>query len=234
MSSLLARIPQVLLREFQRRWARFGPSRSPRPLKPSQAALIAEVFEWVQQYLGRPHPKLGREGPICPFAQPAIEADQLTVTISEDDGSSRTRLRSVLFEASASLAARLRERAPSMYASLVVVFPRLVADRFHLLDELHDEIKTKLMSSDIMVSSFHPRSERPALWNPDFQVLRAPFAGFAFRRMDVRDIVFLGHNRQAFSHYRARFEERFARGEISDEHGYATAFAQAVRRFEER
>jgi hypothetical protein len=118
-----------------------------------------------------------------------------------------------------------------MYASMVVAFPRLRPDCFHLLDELHDELKNGLMTSDIMVSPFHPKSERPAIWNPEFRVLRAPFAGFAFRRMDVRDIVFVGHNRQAFAHYRARFEPRFARDEISDEHGYATAFAQALSRF---
>ena len=105
------------------------------------------------------------------------------------------------------------------------------ARKLHLLDDLHDELKTSLMSSDIMVSAFHPQSERPALWNPAFHVLRAPFAGFAFRRMDVRDIVFVGHNPKAFAHYRARFGPRFARGEISDDHGYVTAFTQAVARF---
>lgn len=234
MPPLARRIANALLRELQRRWAGFGLSRCPRPLKPSQAALTAEVFAWIRQYLGQPHPELGRDGPVCPFAQPAIEADQLSVIISEDDGASRTRLRGALFQLAASFSARLRERAPSMYASLVVVFPRLGADRFHFLDELHDELKTSLMSSDIMVTSFHPQSERPAIWNPEFHVLRAPFAGFAFRRMDVRDIVFVGHNRKAFAHYRSRFGPRFSKGEISDEHGYATAFAQAVARFEDR
>ena len=72
-----------------------------------------------------------------------------------------------------------------------------VDDTQDSLDELHDELKTSLMSSDVMVTSFHPQSEKPALWNPEFHVLRAPFAGFAFRRMDVRDIVFCGHNRKA-------------------------------------
>jgi heptaprenyl diphosphate synthase len=231
MPALTRRIGNAALRELQRLWARFGPAEGPRPLKPSQAALIATVFDWVRQYLSRPHPQLGREGAVCPFAQTALEADQLSVSISEDDGRSRRRLRATLLQSAAVFAARLRERSPSMYASMVVAFPRLRPDCFHLLDELHDELKNGLMTSDIMVSPFHPKSERPAIWNPEFRVLRAPFAGFAFRRMDVRDIVFVGHNRQAFAHYRARFEPRFARDEISDEHGYATAFAQALSRF---
>ena len=231
MPALPHRIANALLRELQRLWARFGPSRSPQPLKPSQAALVAEAFDWVQQYLGCPHPELGRDGPVCPFAQPAIEADQLAVTLSEDDGESRVRLRGVLLRLAATFSARLREETQSMYASLVVVFPRLGAERFDLLDDLQGELKTSLMCSGIMVTSLHPRSEKPALRNPEFHVLRAPFAGFAFRRMDVRDIVFLEHNRKVFAHYRARFGPLFARGDISDEHGYATAFARAVARF---
>lgn len=225
------RIRNAVRRELQRLWARFGPSQQPPPLKPSQAALITEVFDWVRTYLARPHPQLGRDGAVCPFAQPSLDADQLGVTISEDDGANRARLRAVLLQVAAAFEATLRERTPSMYASTVVVFPRLAAEHFHLLDELHDELKTSLMSSDVMVSSFHPRSEKPGIWNPQFHVLRAPFAGCAFRRMDVRDIIFVGHNRKAFAHYRARFGPLFARGEISDEHGYVTAFTQAVARF---
>jgi hypothetical protein len=228
---LLTRISNALVRELQRLWAGFAWVRKPQALTPSEAARIAEVFAWVRQYLGRPHPQLGRAGAVCPFAQPALDTDQLRVTISDDDGASRTRLRALLLEHAAAFAARLRDGSPSMYASLVVVFPRIPEDRFHLLDQLHDELKTSLMTSDIMVSPFHPKSERPALWNPAFHVLRAPFAGFAFRKMDVRDIVFVASNRNAFAHYRTRFGRLFAQGEVSDEHGYATAYAQAISRF---
>lgn len=222
-----------MVRELQRLAAAFAWARKPKALTPSQAARISEVFAWVRQYLGRPHPELGRDGAVCPFAQPALDSDQLHVTTSDDDGSSRTRLRAVLLEQGAAFASRLRDGSPSMYASLVVVFPRMPEAGFGLLDQLHDEIKTSLMTSDIMVSSFHPKSERPALWNPAFHVLRAPFAGFAFRRMDVRDIVFVANNRNAFAHYRKCFGQRFARGEVSDEHGYGTVYAQALARFGE-
>src|SRR6202022_85798 len=151
MRSSDLRIANALLRELQRLWARVVPSRGPRALKPSQAALIATVFDWVRQYLSRPHPNLGREGAVCPFAQTALEADQLSVSISDEAGKSRRRPRATLLQLAAVFAARLRERSPSMYASMVVAFPRLGPDSFHLLDELHDELKTSLLTSDIMV-----------------------------------------------------------------------------------
>lgn len=233
MALTVRRMANALVREFQRLWANLAPAQRPPPPEPQDAALFAEVFTWVSQYLARPHEQLGRKGAVCPFAKPALEANQIQVAKSGADGTSRLALRSVLLRHAAGFAARLQGEAANMYASLVVVFPRMPADRFHRLDELHDELKTRLMTSDIMVSSFHPRSEKPALWNPAFRVLRAPFAGFAFRKMDVRDIVFVEHNQRAFAHYRLRFRDLYARGAVSDEHGYATAYAQAVRRFAE-
>jgi len=231
MPTFARRIANALVRRYQQRWARFSHGFKPKALRPSEAALIGEVFTWVRQYLARPHAQLGRDGAVCPFAQPALDADEMHVATSDDDGGSRSHLRALLLEHAAAFAARIRPGSASMYASHVVAFPRMGEDRFHLLDELHDELKTGLMSSDIMVTSFHPKSEKPAIWNPSFHVLRSPFAGFAFRRMDVRDIIFVANNRKAFAHYRTRFGPLYARGEISDEHGYVTAFRQAVAHF---
>ena len=61
----------------------------------------------------------------------------------------------------------------------------------------------------------------------------APFACFVIRHMDVRDIVFLGHNRAAFRRYRARFAPLFAAGEVSNEFGYVDMYDAAVGRFPE-
>src|SRR5262249_26244910 len=90
--------------------------------------------------------------------------------------------------------------------------------------------KTDAMSGGVMVASFHPRSTHPAQHNPDFHVQRAPFAAFAFRKMVVHDILFLGTNRRAFAFYHASFSHLHAQGLVSDDYGYAGAFAEAVKR----
>ncbi|MER7309833.1 DUF6875 domain-containing protein [Streptomyces griseoluteus] len=38
------------------------------------AADHARVEEWLRGYVGAPHPDLGRNGPVCPFVPPALNA----------------------------------------------------------------------------------------------------------------------------------------------------------------
>jgi len=149
------------------------------------------------------------------------------------DGSSPWRLRRALLRHADAYAMRARACSDPGLTALVVVLPKVKKEHYGMLDELHSEMKTMLITSDVMVSALHPESTRPAVWNARFHVLRAPFAAFAFRTMDVRDIVFVAQNRKAFAHYAARFGHLYAEGRISDEFGYATAFAEARERFGE-
>jgi hypothetical protein len=198
----------------------------------SRVGEIDAVHAWVRDYLGRPHPELGRKGPICPFAANALQDDGLWVAFDERiDGKSTWRLRRAIMRYADAYASRARASERPELTALLVIFPRLTREGYVALDDLHAELKTMLMTGDVMVSALHPESTRPAVWNSRFHVLRAPFAGVAFRTMDVRDIVFVAQNRIAFAHYAARFGRLYAEGRVSDEFGYATAFALAQERF---
>ena len=198
----------------------------------SHSEELAAVRGWIRDYLGRPHPELGRKGPVCPFAVPALEDDGLWVAFDDAlDGASSWRLRYALLRHAHAYSKRARTRRRPDLTALLVVLPRVARERYGRLDDVHAEMKTLLMTKDVMVSALHPDSTRPALWNERFQVLRAPFAAFAFRTMDVRDIVFVAHNPGAFRHYARRFGHLYASGSVSDEFGHATAFAEAQRRF---
>lgn len=194
-------------------------------------AQASAAMDWLREVIAQPHPALGRPGPICPFVQAAINGRSLWLGIDDADGASVLRLRwSVLRHLVRFRRKVAAEHRPALASSLMI-FPRFERRFTHRLDELHSEIKTDAMDSGVMVSAFHPDSTRPALHNPDFHVLRAPVVAFAFRTMDVRDIVFLASNRRAFDRYRAQFLAQHASGQVSDEHGYATAFAEAEKRF---
>ena len=198
----------------------------------SRAKEIDGVHGWIRDYLGRPHPDLGRKGPVCPFAAAALQDDALWVTFDDGiDGSSAWRLRLALLRYAHAYASRARQASHPELTALMVILRRVPRERYARLDDLHSEMKTMLMTSDVMVSALHPESTRPAVWNPKFHVLRAPFPAFAFRTMDVRDIVFVAQNPKAFRHYASRFGHLYAQGKVSDEFGYATAFAEARARF---
>jgi heptaprenyl diphosphate synthase len=204
------------------------------PRTPEEQVQADAVIRWAREYLSRPHPKLGRPGPICPFVRNTIELGRFVLSSYDDaDGTHIRRLRRVVLdEARGFLASYPREASNSTFASLVLVFPQLPDAKLDLLDRVHDELKTHLITRhDLMFSPFHKRSAKPSISNPDFAVFRAPFPILALRYMDVRDIVFIDQSPQAFRHYRARFGSLYERGEVSDEFGYVRRYTQACARF---
>jgi heptaprenyl diphosphate synthase len=232
IGSAATRLGRALGRRLLRLSVRLTRGSAPEFLTQSRAGEIDAVHTWIREYLGRPHPDLGRRGPVCPFAAGALQDDGLWVTFDDRiDGKSAWRLRRALLRYADAYASRARAARHPELTALMVILPRVPKERYARLDDLHSEMKTMLMTGDVMVSALHPESSRPAVWNPNFHVLRAPFPAFAFRTMDVRDIVFVAQNRKAFAHYAARFGHLYAEGRVSDEFGYATAFAQARERF---
>ena len=230
MRAWAERAGRALGRKLLRASVRFTPR--PAFVSDGRTGDLAAVHGWIREYLGRPHPDLGRKGPVCPFAVPALQDDGLWVAFDDRiDGSSAWRLRHAILRYADAYAARARTTPRPDLTALLVVLPRVPPERYGRLDELHSEMKTLLMTSDVMVSALHPDSTRPALWNAGFHVLRSPFPAFAFRTMDVRDIVFVAQNEGAFAHYAERFGRLYEEGRVSDEFGYATAFAQARKRF---
>jgi hypothetical protein len=215
---------------------RYRADRLPDALSPEHVALANEVLHWAKEYIAAPHPELGRKGPICPFVQKTMQVNRLYVSIHDEiDGAARRDVDDVVL----AHADRLKERFPydapdGAFTSVVIVFPGIPEERGHVLDDVHDELKTHLMRRDLMAAAFHPRSTKPGQYNPAFRVFRAPFACMVLRHMDVRDILFLGNNRAAFEHYRAVFGPRFAQGQVSNEFGYVDLFNEASRRFPEK
>ncbi len=230
--SAAARAVRALGRRLLRAWVRLTRGSPPEFVTLSRAGEIDAVHDWIREYLGRPHPDLGRKGPVCPFATSALQDDALWVAFDERiDGSSAWGLRRALLRYADAYAARARTSPHPELTALMVILPRLPKENYGRLDDLHAEMKTMLTTSDVMVSALHPESTRPAVWNARFHVLRAPFPAFAFRTMGVRDIVFVAQNRKAFAHYASRFGRLYAEGRVSDEFGYATVFAEAQERF---
>jgi hypothetical protein len=192
------------------------------------------VVQWARQYLGRPHPKLGRSGPICPFVRQTIDLDQFIVRHCDDlDGSDIPAIRRVVLQESHSFLKTFPRAAPNgMLSSVVLVFPQVTEPGYLVLDHLHDELKTHLIvKHDLMFSPFHPRSVKPSITNPEFPVFRAPFPMLVIRHMDLRDITFIGTNERAFKRYHSLFARLFEDGEVSNEFGHVSGYVEACKRF---
>ena len=228
----LCRAAGALLRALQQRGLFLGRD-SAQPLGPASLAEAEEVLAWVREYLMQDHPQLGRSGPVCPYAQRSLASDRLLVAFHEEvDGTSYSRLRAAVLRRSRALAKRLRKRVPGdEYLSIVLLFPALPEESHGLLDRVHAETKSALMAREVMISPFHPRSEKPGQHNPDFRASRAPFACVALRPMNVHDIHFVAHNEAAFLAYFRRFRAQYDGRGVTNEYGWVDAYRSALGRF---
>jgi hypothetical protein len=202
------------------------------PVTPKQALTVQAALAWGE-YLGSPHPELGRKGAICPFIKQTIALGQFFVSVHQSvDGRSIRKLRRVVLDE----ARRYDELCPTdnkkaAFSGIVIVLPDCDPTCFATLDKVHAELKTHFMRHDLMFSAFHPNSRKPSIANASFHPFNAPFAAFVVRRVDVRDIAFLGHNRDAFERYYERFASLFRERKVSNEFSHARLFEQACERF---
>jgi hypothetical protein len=228
----LCRAANALLRALQQRGLFLGRDCS-EPLGPERLAQAEEVLAWVREYLTKEHPQLGRSGPVCPYAQRSLAEGQLRVAFHpEVDGGSYPALRAAVLRRARAMARRIRKQLPGdEYLSFVLLFPALPEERHGLLDRVHAEMKSALMGRGLMISPFHPRSEKPGQHNPDFRASRAPFACVALRPMNVHDINFVAHNEAAFLAYFRRFRAQYDARRVTNEYGWVDAYRSALGRF---
>lgn len=205
-------------------------------LTPSQARAAQQVLAWAADYIGKPHPELGRNGPICPFVPTALRQDALHVAVCDAIGPASTpeELDRALLEHVHAFRRRFPIAPDDHDAplwSVVVAFPNLVGEAGAAVDGCHTRLKYFLMPRGVMVSQFHPACGKPGVHNREFALYKAPLPCVVIRHMGVHDIVFVDRHRASFLEYRRRFGARYEAGEIGDEHGYATRYAEALRRF---
>ena len=229
-NSLLRRLQLLGLARRYRNGA--GPAGA-NVLTPSRVGWANEMMRWMSEYLEQPHPDLGRQGPVCPFVARTAAVDRFLIALHDEVVDADRRLiRDIILSHAEGLKLHFPETDPNgNFTGLVIVFPKLPLDRAEVLDELQDEMKTHFMSHDTMVAACHARSTKPAINNPAFPAFRSPLPCMILRHMDVRDIVFLAHNRRAFARYHARFAQRFAEGKVGNEFGYVDLYTEAVGRF---
>lgn len=164
-------------------------------LEPPSPAEQEMLDAWLTNYISRPHPDLGRQGPVCPFVAPARrEAAIDTVSARWDARSSEATTSQHLHAVVAAALERFGSQMPPSdnpkLQALVVMIGQLTSDEWHLLDHVHAQVKLGVMQQGLMLGQFHPLCPAPAARNPRFPVNRAPVPVLVVRRMAVHDHLF--------------------------------------------
>jgi hypothetical protein len=189
---------------------------------------------WLQNYLGEPHAQLGRTGEICPFIKTSMRRERVTHrSYAKITSIDEKTLGDVLMYEGMKLSRSLdRENDPDFELTAVcILFPNLDEASFSTMHEAHTRSKSLLMRGGIMVSVFYPGYERPALYNPDFQLYQSPFPIAAVRPMALRDLAFVDYNEEAFGEYRRRFGAKYRAGKVPNKFGWVDKYSEAEKRF---
>lgn len=169
----------------------------------------ATVSAWLESYVSRPHPDLGRRGPVCPFVAPAVAAGAVWFAAHRFDGEpSLERMTRILEEALQCFQLLAWQEEKVELASLIVTFPDLAEDDWHLIDDAHRASKTRFVEAGLMLGQFHPACEEPAAHNAAFPVNRAPLPLMAIRHIASHDILFLAENPHWVEHFGAWLARR--------------------------
>ncbi|MEB3232526.1 MAG: hypothetical protein VKJ64_16065 [Leptolyngbyaceae bacterium] len=154
---------------------------------------LNEIEQWVHNFLGQPHPELGRSGAVCPFVPRALRSNTVYLGAVETSGQSVDTLTQLVQDYCNTFLALEPKTGPSaVYKSILLVFPDVTEEEApEIVDVIQKRLKPLFVDQGLMIGEFHSRNESPGLHNPDFRPLRSPIPMLAIRFMASSDLPFL-------------------------------------------
>lgn len=154
---------------------------------------LIEIMEWVKNFLGRPHPNLGRPGVVCPFVPYALKSNSIRLAVirtkdlyPEQIEEIVSRYRDIFLEM------EVQEPELAINKAFLLIFPDIrIEETSKLIDGVQQKLKPLFVESGLMIGEFHKRNESPGLHNPNFRPLRSPIPLLAIRFMVELDLPFL-------------------------------------------
>ena len=163
-------------------------------VEPQELAPLQETVAWMRHFLAKPHPELGRSGPVCPFVPISMTIDTIYLCMPRLSAERRVeeieqvvnRFRDVFLEL------HPQHGDEAINKSLLMVFPQVqLADARRLIDEVQQRLKPLFTRYGLMLGEFHNLNDTPGLRNPAFRPLRSPLCMLVIRHMVESDLPFL-------------------------------------------
>ncbi len=168
---------------------KLGERELPAPLQ----AACKQIVDWAHGYLCRPHSKLGREGPVCPFTPGSLRTESFWLTVREerelDIDRTAQQLQPYL---DWFLELEPRSGPESILKAILILYPHLSPeDAAKTLDPVQRMLKPGFVKRGIMIGQFYAGCPESGLWNASFRALESPLPLLAIRHMVPSDFPFL-------------------------------------------
>jgi len=153
---------------------------------------LGATVAWVRRFLARPHPDLGRAGPVCPFTPMALELDTIWMIEVAESAPDLLKMQETIEQCrQVFMETEPREGPLSINKVIMVVFSGMNADNAPWIDALQAKLKPNFVDVGLMLGEFHSKNETPGLRNEDFRPLRSPIPMLVIRHMVESDLPFL-------------------------------------------
>ena len=174
------------------------------PVITRNRASIERVLTWARDYLCKPHPELGREGPVCPYVSRSLAKDLFFFAVYDKPQVEQAQVHQLLL----SFRDRFLETEPktgddAIFKSFLILFPNIpIEDAPRVIDDSQQALITRFTPHGLMIGEFHPKPpDKRGLWSPDFRPLDCPVPLLAVRHMVNTDILFLKGNQENVENY---------------------------------
>ncbi|MGM1058434.1 DUF6875 domain-containing protein [Saccharothrix sp. Mg75] len=169
---------------------------------------LRTVLAWADEYLGGPHPDLGRRGAVCPFTDTSLQRGLFYLSVRPGTPESTDELAALLLHYRDWFTELEPRTGPgAQFKTILVLFPDLV--EFDVVDRTQQLLKAEYTRMGLMLGEFHPGPPQKAgLWNPAFRPLTSPVPLLAIRHMVPTDFPFLRDDDETVAAYLQRFGDR--------------------------
>lgn len=149
---------------------------------------------YVREFLGKPHPLVGRPGPTCPFVPTALRLNTVYITVIR---TGKDTSRASILQQVKKVLPIFHELEPKsgrtiIYKAIIMVFPDVrLEDANEFIDQVQLALKQDFVTQGLMIGEFHQANNTSGLHNPNFYPLRTPFPSLAIRNMVPSDLIFM-------------------------------------------
>jgi Cys-tRNA(Pro) deacylase len=169
---------------------------------------LRTIVSWAEEYLCRPHPELGREGPVCPFVQIAMKKGLFYLAVCRGRTFERADVeRTLVLYRDKFLALEPQKGTDAAFKTILILFPDLEeGDMPGLIEGTQERLKKPYVDKGLMIGEFHAGPPKKAgLWNAEFRPLKSPVPMLVIRNMVATDFPFLREEKDLVQAYLSRF-----------------------------
>lgn len=153
---------------------------------------VATIRRWTQDFAMSDHPRLGREGHVCPFTSFGARIDTLRFGASDATARDAVRVRRELLGAFAQFDEIPHPSNMGVYRAVLIGFPNCADEAgVRMLSRVQKSLQLTSFTRGRMIGVFYPNAPEPGLWNKDFRPLRAPLPLVVIRSLVAADFAFV-------------------------------------------